>query len=541
MADQDMLDTEDGPAELKEEHGLFAGDDSSEDEPQRTKTGARPAQKTPKPRKRYVRGKKGILKGLMEMPIDIFAEIASLLNPGDLVALARSSKFFRNLLLQRSAIQMWRHAERNMPGLPPCPPDMCEPQYAALLFSKHCNLCGAIATAKPDVYLRVRLCAICRENELRDIVPLGLQSVIDQTLVDSSATIRFKTDKSRPRGTQEPLCSLRQQVEGVLNKQREFKDAGNHSGLAKWEQECRTLVLTRRKFGSQLARYLDSVGKSRSRELGGVKQQRRQAIVNRLKALGWTDEDMSFSKSDGKPWRAIVDTANPLTARIWDNILRKLIPLLQENRERHIARAAAARRLQRRRHIHQFLKQMKSDEHPLEPILSALGVHPPAMPSLEDEFDLDDIINAQHFEFKNTFPNTSLTLTWDCLADLSEQDIAIEEVQAELETRKGQIRRKVLEWRANVERQLVERFESEATGGADVVLTVGGSTELTVQLSRDLRLLLRADTIFKKSAPLTDFSVWSMSHGKDYPYYYPLLVSGQEEYFYEDEFAPLND
>ncbi|KAG9079173.1 hypothetical protein FRC06_007902 [Ceratobasidium sp. 370] len=536
MEDYDILEAEDESDELRVEQGFVAGGDLSEqDGPQlTTKKRARPTEKTSKPRKKYVRGKQGSLKGLMQMPIDIFTEIANLLNPGDLIALARSSKFFRELLLQRSAIQMWRRAESNIPGLPPCPPDMCEPQYAALLFSKHCTLCGANATAKPDVYLRVRLCAICKENQIRDIIPWGLQPVVDRTLVDSSSVIKFKVDKSRPRGSRQPLYCLRQQVEEVLNKQREFKDAGDHPGLVKWEEVRRTVVSTRRKDGLQLAYYLDSVGKSRGRELDDVKQQRRHAILERLKALGWTDEDTSFSESDGKQWRAMVDVPKPLTDRIWDNILPKLIPLLEENRERHVSHAMVVRRLERRKHIDKFLKQMKREEHPLEPILNALGVHaPPAL-------DSDDIFYAQSFEFENPFPNTSSALTWECLADLSEQDITLEEVQAELEARKAQIGQKVLEWRVKMERQLVERFEGEAPGDEDVVLTVRGDTELTTQLSRDLRLLLRADTIFTQPTRSSSahFSGWMMPRDKDRPYYYPRFVSDQQEYFYEDEFTP---
>ncbi|KAG8795623.1 hypothetical protein FRC12_011969 [Ceratobasidium sp. 428] len=93
--------------------------------------------------KKHVRGKQGGLEGLMKMPIEIFTEIAYLLEPGDLIALIRSNKFFRELLLRPSSIKMWRQAENNVPGLPACPHDMCEPQYAALLFSKYCTAsCG---------------------------------------------------------------------------------------------------------------------------------------------------------------------------------------------------------------------------------------------------------------------------------------------------------------------------------------------------------------------------------------------------------------
>ena len=94
----------------------------------------------------------------MKMPLEIFTEVCCLciftifanlrmvhqiayhITPGDLVALVRCSKFFRNMLLRRSASLIWQRAAQNMAGLPPCPAGMCEPQYAALMFSKHCTV-----------------------------------------------------------------------------------------------------------------------------------------------------------------------------------------------------------------------------------------------------------------------------------------------------------------------------------------------------------------------------------------------------------------
>ncbi|KAF8600705.1 hypothetical protein BDV93DRAFT_396519, partial [Ceratobasidium sp. AG-I] len=86
------------------------------------------------------RGKQGRLAGLMKMPIDIFTEIALYLMPTDIIVLARSNRFFRNLLMHRSAIHIWHGVMRNVPRLPPCPPEMCEPQYLALIYSRTCSV-----------------------------------------------------------------------------------------------------------------------------------------------------------------------------------------------------------------------------------------------------------------------------------------------------------------------------------------------------------------------------------------------------------------
>ncbi|KAJ1302408.1 hypothetical protein OPQ81_002726 [Rhizoctonia solani] len=55
------------------------------------------------PLKKRVKGKQGGLQGIMKMPIEVFMEIAPYVNPGDLITLIRTNKFFRAMLLNRTA------------------------------------------------------------------------------------------------------------------------------------------------------------------------------------------------------------------------------------------------------------------------------------------------------------------------------------------------------------------------------------------------------------------------------------------------------
>ncbi|KAG9084688.1 hypothetical protein FRC07_013574 [Ceratobasidium sp. 392] len=82
------------------------------------------------------RGGKLSLKRILDMPPEVFNEVATYLLPADLISLARSNKFFRKMFMSRSSRHVWRTAFGNIPNLPACPPDLCEPQYASLLFSK---------------------------------------------------------------------------------------------------------------------------------------------------------------------------------------------------------------------------------------------------------------------------------------------------------------------------------------------------------------------------------------------------------------------
>ncbi|KAG9128586.1 hypothetical protein FRC07_000019 [Ceratobasidium sp. 392] len=485
-----------------------------------------------------VRGRLGSLKGLMKMPIEIFTQIAYLLSPGDLIAVSWSSKFFRNMLLQRSALKMWQHAESNVPGLPPCPVGMSEPQYAALVFTKYCTLCGASATAKPYPRLHVRLCPSCRKDELKEIVRWQRPREVDGTLVNQSTCANLKPEKSRGYGVK-PCFALKRTIAEVISKQQEFKAIEDAARLAQWENERRKLVEARRKHGDQLHTYLESVQKSRGDELDSIKQQRRDAITERLKVLGWSDEDFKFAFGDKKQWHALVEVSKPLTERIWGNLLPKLIPLLEDNRERKTAFDKRERRSIRRRRVHSYLQELQHTGHPLEHIVAAFRDELATSSEL-DEFTLriyGGLRELYDYRLKDFLPNTRLALDWDCLADLSDREITIEEVEAELKARKAQIEQKLLEWRAGVEQKLVERFQDGAeVTDTDVILTVKGSTELTQNISRGLRLLLRADTVFERKNP-EDTGI-RQPELEDIPRYYPRLIAMLYEGFYENPWSP---
>ncbi|KAF8599729.1 hypothetical protein BDV93DRAFT_590384 [Ceratobasidium sp. AG-I] len=84
---------------------------------------------------------------ISRMPVEVFAEFASYLQPVDLISLARTNRFFRRILMSFSkGTRIWQTAERNIDGLPSCPPGLCEPQYAAFMFINACSVRVAKAT-----------------------------------------------------------------------------------------------------------------------------------------------------------------------------------------------------------------------------------------------------------------------------------------------------------------------------------------------------------------------------------------------------------
>lgn len=68
------------------------------------------------------------------------------LEPLDMLTLARLSKDFRALFMSRSSLSIWRRVLKDTPDLPLCPQDLSEPQYASLMFDRHCMVCPCYNT-----------------------------------------------------------------------------------------------------------------------------------------------------------------------------------------------------------------------------------------------------------------------------------------------------------------------------------------------------------------------------------------------------------
>ncbi|KAJ3897657.1 hypothetical protein F5879DRAFT_774727, partial [Lentinula edodes] len=85
------------------------------------------------------------------------------LDPGDLLRLSRASKGLRNILLSKTSESIWRVARENfIPGLPPLPTDLNEPQYARLFFDMSCYVCNNHRRCDNVLWrLRIRCCLNC--------------------------------------------------------------------------------------------------------------------------------------------------------------------------------------------------------------------------------------------------------------------------------------------------------------------------------------------------------------------------------------------
>jgi hypothetical protein len=117
------------------------------------------------------------------------------LGPSDLLFLSRTSKQLRAFLISKYCQPLWRHAFRQDPNLPSCPPDVAELHWFALLFEDGpCQVCNTNVQGALILRLQLRACSSCTKknlvclqtfsreygDRLREILPLVLHILIDE-------------------------------------------------------------------------------------------------------------------------------------------------------------------------------------------------------------------------------------------------------------------------------------------------------------------------------------------------------------------------
>ncbi|KAF8133333.1 hypothetical protein EV363DRAFT_1325967 [Boletus edulis] len=70
----------------------------------------------------------------MQLNLDVLFLLAEYLSPVDLLNLARTCKSLRQLLMAKSSAFVWKATRRQIDGLPDCPADLTEQEYANLMF-----------------------------------------------------------------------------------------------------------------------------------------------------------------------------------------------------------------------------------------------------------------------------------------------------------------------------------------------------------------------------------------------------------------------
>ncbi|CAE6436016.1 unnamed protein product, partial [Rhizoctonia solani] len=332
-----------------------------------------------------------------------------------------------------------------------------EPQYAALMFTKNCTICGIQAiSSKPDPYLQVRLCHSCRDKELAE---RSAHSFFPGSgnIVPYTSLIKMKKPYY-----DNPVYVLRAQELECERMRKESRSKGDTEGGIKWFNQREAALKTQKKEGDKLLEYINSASESRSSELRDLKSERQEQIHERLKALGWDEMYFNFlrgSNSASKQWRALVEVAKPLTERSphpWTNILPKLTQLLDKNRPQVDEYERDQRIHEKVSVLQKLLLEFDEETNPCQPVISALQ-----QSSTSNEPD------NRRIALSTPFPSESVLSGWDFFRNLYMEEHSLTQAKELFNERRKMIGQKLAEWRTKVEDQLVKQYLSSFIEGTD--------------------------------------------------------------------------
>ncbi|KAJ1300130.1 hypothetical protein OPQ81_011883 [Rhizoctonia solani] len=263
---------------------------------------------------------------LAGLPPEIIVEIATFVTPGDLIYLCRTSKPLRNMFFRKPAASIWRLAQLNVPGLPPCPTGMSEPAYAALLFTPFCSLCGTKTGLPPDPYIRVRLCVFCRDTRVRDVSKYVGADKREPIFIPTSCS-KFLRPRGRGYvdGSRGPYC-LREELETGKVIREVMK------GTEGWEELAKENLRIVNEEAAQLKVFIRSLNVSDLSWKESMIKAKRESVRNKLRVLGWDQQDFELTDDLKRQWDRIVDVPTPLTERNWAYLEVKLVSLITVNR-----------------------------------------------------------------------------------------------------------------------------------------------------------------------------------------------------------------
>jgi hypothetical protein len=278
----------------------------------------------------------GKLAQLVNMPLDVFFEITSQLQPLDILQLSRVSKHFRSTFASRRSRHVWVAARKNIPDMPDCPDDLTEPQYASLMFEHNCQACGKSRANKTDYSLRVRFCGPCFKANVKKgstiIRPYGKVPEVVLTLVPRSLkSSNYYGDSSVFQAKRNSTSSYFyvSELEMVIKRWTELEHDQKALQLFEKRQLAvasdimnNAIVLNDWVHSSKRAKYSEDFQRSTNRET---------SIKEKLAELGYEAEDFP-QMWDGR-WAALVSQPRELSDRIWKVIKPKLEALIKEEKE----------------------------------------------------------------------------------------------------------------------------------------------------------------------------------------------------------------
>ncbi|TDL23826.1 hypothetical protein BD410DRAFT_152450 [Rickenella mellea] len=283
--------------------------------------------------------RKGGLSLLPTLAIDILFEIFINFQPKDLINIMYTSREFRTLLVSPNFTVIWKAVRLNVVGFPECPADLSEIQYAKLAFDSHCYRCGERTSNGPQWEVRARFCDKCLGVVLIPITAERYRNITfpcdDLAPADLIAIIRFKL----PNYT---LCHFERQANELAILVSSSNDQSMQLSIAGAKHRVDIIREHAERFGVWEVEARNRDQQHLVQMKAQMTLKRREDIRLRLAAHGLGTAISNLPAGVFENHR-LVNSATPLTDRIWNNINLSLVEWIQEQDKTRVARSSFVR------------------------------------------------------------------------------------------------------------------------------------------------------------------------------------------------------
>ncbi|KAF7311521.1 F-box domain-containing protein [Mycena kentingensis (nom. inval.)] len=233
---------------------------------------------------------------LMEFPMDVVFEICVLLEPIDLIHLARTNKALRTFLLDRSSRGIWRAALARVEGLPGPPSHLSEPAWAHVVFDQFCKNCLSNLRDDPMedcVWWEFggRFCAKCMKTLICTTIPLKLKALV---LVADWTNVLPRIQNGRSYNRWFYLISTHNELRDRLSAAQSV--AAREEVIRQRTEETRVIMehskLCREWSKQQIENYKAAVNqkaKAKVERENALRISKAEIMEKKLIAQGWTD------------------------------------------------------------------------------------------------------------------------------------------------------------------------------------------------------------------------------------------------------------
>ncbi|KAF9533615.1 hypothetical protein CPB83DRAFT_845570 [Crepidotus variabilis] len=298
------------------------------------------------PKAKKLRGNRGFLHILLDMPTDILYEVLGTLEPLDLLSVARTVKSLRAILMSKISLSVWIHSFSNIVPVPPaCPDDLSYPQYAELAYGRSCYYCrrnlGASCLYR-SWRARVRACARCLGNKTLFIEDKHLASVLSNDYpLEVAQLLPAVTAQTGTGWRQKPVLYF---LRSFHDKWRsEVLDFSCQADEVEWiDSKNRESTAALEESVKYITWSIEWEKESRSK-IRLVIEKRKELVIDRIKKLGWEDELSKVPDDVEQP------QDDPLISKIYQKELTEKILHNLEPRLEIIMQCVQLRRLTRER------------------------------------------------------------------------------------------------------------------------------------------------------------------------------------------------